>query len=373
MVAGEISGDNLGTPLISELQARIPAEFVGVGGTGMCAAGLTSWYDMEQLTVNGLPLGRVPDLYRILRDLEARFLANPPDVFVGIDYNFFNLWLEGLLRRAGIPTVHYVSPTVWAWRRGRLRQIKRNVDLMLTPYPFEAPIYHEHGIGDEFVGHPRADQIAPELGHLGRAAARTRLGFDESALVRAVLPGSRGREVRLSGPTFLAAAAEVRARFPELQVAVPGANRARTKQIEALLANEFPELPARVFEGDAETVMLAANGVLVNSGTATLEALLLKRPMVMSYRLPAFTYAVVSRLIKTDRFALPNILAGRDLVPEFIQNSATVSNLAAALTTMLANEGHQDLLAEFDAIHATLRSGGGARAAEAVLRIAGSG
>lgn len=371
MVAGEISGDNLGTPLIQELLARTDASFVGVGGSGMCGAGLTSWYDIERLTVNGLPFGRVPDLYRILRDLESRFLADPPDVFVGIDYNFFNLWLEGLLRRAGIPTVHYVSPTVWAWRRGRLRQIQRNVDLMLTLYPFEAPIYEEYGIGVEFVGHPRADQIAPDAGLQGRAAARAKLGFKATDRVLAVLPGSRSREVRLSGPTFLAAAERVRTEFPDLQIAVPGANPERTRQIRELLAGSFPDLPARVFDGDAESVMLAADGVLVNSGTATLEALLLRRPMVMSYTLPGLTYAIVSRLVRTDRFALPNILAGKDVVPEFIQHEATVPNLAAALSGMLASGDDPGLMAEFDAIHAQLRRNAGARAAEAVLRVAG--
>ena len=371
MVAGEISGDNLGTPLIREVLARTDASFVGVGGAGMCGAGLTSWYEIERLAVNGLPFGRVPDLYRILRDLESRFLADPPDVFVGIDYNFFNLWLEGLLRRVGIPTVHYVSPTVWAWRRGRLRQIRRNVDLMLTLYPFEAPIYEQCGVGVEFVGHPRADQIAPEAGSQGRAAARAELGIAADARVLAVLPGSRSREVWLSGPTFLAAAERARVEFPDLVIAVPGANPERTHQIKTLLAESFPDLPARVFDGDAERVMLAADGVLVNSGTATLEALLLRRPMVMSYTLPALSYAIVSRLVRTDRFALPNILAGRQLVPEFIQHDATVDNLAGALSRMLASADDPALMAEFETIHRQLRRNAGARAAEAVLRVAG--
>ena len=371
-MAGEISGDNLGTPLIRELKARTDATFAGVGGAGMCEAGMTSWYDIERLTVNGLPFGRVPDLLGILRDLRSRFLTDPPDVFVGIDYNFFNLLLEGMLRRSGIPTVHYVSPTVWAWRAGRLRQIKRNVDMMLTLYPFEAPIYEAHGIGVEFVGHPRADQIGLETGMTGRGAARARLGLPDDATVLAVLPGSRGREVRLSGPDFFEAADRLRSRFPKLLVAVPGANADRTRQIESLLADSFPNLEARVFDGDAETVMLAANGVLVNSGTATLEAMLLRRPMVMSYRLPGFTYAVVSRLVKTNRFALPNILAECELVPEFIQDDATPENLAGALETMLLNPDSTALMEAFDGIHRRLRRDAGARAAEAVMRAAGA-
>ena len=370
-MAGEISGDNLGTPLIRELRERCDATFSGVGGAGMCNAGMTSWYDIERLSVNGLPFGRVPDLLGILRDLKTRFLADPPDVFVGIDYNFFNLLLEGMLRRAGIPTVHYVSPTVWAWRAGRLRQIKRNVDMMLTLYPFEAPIYEEHGIGVTFVGHPRADQIALDAGADGRDAARARLGFADADRVLAVLPGSRSREVRLSGPTFFEAARMLSARFPGLRIAVPGANADRVRQIETMLAEAFPDLDVCVLAGDAEAVMLAADGVLVNSGTATLEALLLRRPMVMSYRLPGFTYAVVSRLVRTDRFALPNILAGRDLVPEFIQDDATPENLAAALEPLFSAPEQGELMAAFDAIHATLRRNAGARAAEAVMQVAG--
>ena len=370
MVAGEISGDNLGTPLIREIKARADATFYGVGGAGMCGEGLTSWHDMERLSVNGLPFSRVPELIGILRDLRRRFLADPPDVFVGIDYNFFNLLLEGMLRKAGIPTVHYVSPTVWAWRRGRIRQIKRNVDLMLTLYPFEAPIYEANGIAVEFVGHPRADQIAPDAGVTGKASARLALGYNPEDLVVAVLPGSRSREVRLSGPTFFAAVDRVRQHYPDLKVVVPGANGARVEQVSALVETAFSQLPVQVIDGNAELAMLAADCVLVNGGTATLEAMLLGRPMVMSYQLPAFTYAVVSRLVRLKTFALPNILAGREIVPEFIQDNATAENLSAALLEVINGSQGDETREAFESIHLTLRRNAGATAAEAVLRLA---
>jgi lipid-A-disaccharide synthase len=370
LVAGEASGDNLGAPLLREVGRLNPgSKFIGIGGPNMIKEGLESWVPIDRLSVNGFvdPLLRLPELLRILLATRDRILSADVDCFVGIDFNFFNLILERMLKRRGVKTIHYVSPTVWAWRKGRIRSIARAVDLMLALYPFETDIYDQHGIPVRFVGHPKADEIDPEDGAAGKGAARVTLGYAESDRVVAMLPGSRGSEVKLSGPDFLAAALLIQRAKPETRFVIPAANDRRKAQIEQMLAKLGSNLDIKLIDGQSTLAMQAADVVLVNSGTATLEALLLKRPMVMSYRLGAVTYWIVSRLVTTPYFALPNILAGKLLVPELIQDQATPAALAAPVIDYLEHGGGGALIAEYDRIHRILRCNAGRQAATAVI------
>jgi len=369
MVAGEASGDNLASSVMREIKSlRSDVTFMGVGGPLMLEQGFQSWFDMERLSVNGFsePIRRLPELLNILLTVKRRLLKDPPDVFVGVDFNFFNLLLEGMLKKAGISTVHYVSPSVWAWRPGRIKKITRSVDLMLTLYPFETEIYRQNNIQVRFVGHPKADEIP--LTNNPRTA-RAALGFSMDDKVIAILPGSRGSEIKYSGEAFFKAANICHSELPELKFVVPSANPQRKTQILQLIGRISPDLKIRVLDGDAKTAISSADVVLVNSGTATLEALLLKRPMVMSYRLGNLTYAVVSRLVKTPYFALPNILAGKELVPELLQHDATPEALAKALLQRLAQPEQVELMREFEQIHRLLQRNAGARAAGAILEL----
>ena len=367
MVAGEISGDNLAASLIRSLSTRTRVECFGIGGPAMAAEGFDSWFHFSRLQVNGFvdPIKRLPELIHILLHTRNKLLAAKPDVFVGVDFNFFNLLLEGLVRKAGVPTVHYVSPSVWAWRRGRIRQIQRNVDLMLTLYPFETGIYAEHGIEACFVGHPKADELP--LQAVPVAPIRRQLGLSSDSTVIAMLPGSRRSEVESSGRDFLAALVLCQQRLPSMEIVIGAANADRRLQIEALHRELAPSLRCTIVD-DSLDAMRAADLVLVNAGTATLEAMLLKKPMVMSYRLGKLTYALVSRLVQTPFFALPNILAGTALVPEFIQDEATPEKLAEAVLKQLGGESDA-LLQSFAGLHKSLRRKGGERAAEAVLAL----
>ncbi len=373
LVAGEASGDNLGAPLMKAVRQRHPeARFVGIGGPAMINEGLESWFDLEELSVNGFidPLKRLPRLLHILRETRRRVRELGVDAFIGVDFNFFNLLLERLLKRDSVRTVHYVSPTVWAWRKGRIKGIKKSVDLMLTLYPFETGVYEDNGIQSCFVGHPKADEIDPQENR--RAETRAALGYSETDTVLAVLPGSRTSEVGLTGPDFFGAAARLVDEFPGLKIAVAAANERRAGQIEAICNSYLTADAYRITTGNALDVMRASDVVLVNSGTATLEAMLLKRPMVMSYRLGGMTYAIVSRLVTTPFFALPNILAGERLVPELIQDDATPEALAAELATLLRSKNHDDLLGRFDEIHQSLRRDAAEHAAAAVLELVGA-
>lgn len=373
MLAGEASGDNLASSVIREIKnLHADVEFIGIGGPLMLEQGFQSWFDMDRLSVNAFtdPLKRLPELLYILLTLKHRLVKNPPDVFVGVDFNFFNLLLEGMLKKAGIPTVHYVSPSVWAWRPGRIKKIAKSVDLMLTLYPFETAIYRQWNIEVRFVGHPKADEIP--LTNNPRAA-RAALGFGMDDKVIAILPGSRGSEIKYSGKVFFEAANICHNKFPELEFVVPSANPRRKLEILQLIARISPHLKIKVLDGEANTAISSADVVLVNSGTATLEALLLKRPMVMSYRLGNLTYAIVSRLTKTPYFALPNILAGKELVPELLQHEATPEALAKALLQRLEQPEQAELMREFDQIHRQLKRNAGARAAEAILELTNCG
>ncbi|MFZ5722582.1 MAG: lipid-A-disaccharide synthase [Pseudomonadota bacterium] len=372
IVAGELSGDLLGRGLMDAIRARHPdARFVGIGGPQMVAAGFDSWHPMERLAVMGLfeVLGRLFELLRIRADVARRLIADRPDVFVGIDAPDFNLGLELTLRNAGVKTVHYVSPSVWAWRQGRVKKIRRAVDHMLTLLPFEAAFYEQHDVPVTFVGHPLAD-IVPLADQ--RAVARRQFALDDADTVLALLPGSRGGEVARLLPPFLDALRLLRVQRPQLVCLLPAATPERRAQIEAILA-ATPDAPAlRLVDGEARTAMAAADVVLMASGTATLEGLLAKRPMVAAYKFSALTGAIIRRLLKSKWFTLPNLLADAPLVPELRQEEVTGPRLAAEVARFLDDPAAAAALRQrFAAIHADIRRDASARAAAAVLAVAG--
>lgn len=366
LIAGETSGDTLGAGLIEALRQRYPnARFIGVGGEQMIAAGLDTLFPMEKLSVMGITevLAHLPELFRLRRALVSELLRRRPAVVITIDSPDFTLGVAKRVHAAGLKTVHYVSPSVWAWRQGRVKGIRRDVDLMLTLLPFEARFYQEHQVPVVFVGHPLADMI--DL-CVDTQAARDRLGLGEGGPLVAVLPGSRGGEVVQLMPEFLAAMSRLYACRPTLRFVIPAANAARREQIDALL-NAFPALPVTVLDGQGRTVMAAADVVLMASGTATLEGLLLKKPMVVAYRVGALTYAIASRLVKSEHVSLPNLLCRKALVPELMQEKVTGAALAAAVETWLDNPERVAALREdFTCVHEQLRGGASEKAAAAV-------
>lgn len=367
MIAGEASGDILGAGLIRALRRRYPdARFVGIGGDEMIAEGFHSLVPMERLSVMGLVevLGRIRELFQIRRRLLDYLLDNRPDVVIGIDSPDFTLAVERRCREAGIATVHYVSPSVWAWRQSRIHTIARSVDLMLTLFPFEARFYEEHDVPVAFVGHPLADRVPmmPDP-----ASARSTLGLVPDAPVLAVLPGSRAGEVARLGGLFLDTARWLQDRQSDLQLVIPCVNRERERQIRALVAQRAVQLPVTIVRGQSRRVMAAADVVLLASGTATLEAMLLKKPMVVGYRLSAISYRLLSRLVSVPHVALPNLLAGESLVPERLQDEATPETLGADVLHWLRDDaGRERLVARFTELHRTLRRDADERAAEAV-------
>jgi lipid-A-disaccharide synthase len=373
-VAGEHSGDTLGAALIGALRERVPElECFGVAGPKMIAAGCQAWAQADELAVMGLAevLSHLPRLLGLRARLRRRFLAARPDVFIGIDAPEFNLRLAQGLKSAGVPTVQYVSPQVWAWRQGRVRTIGRAVDLILCLLPFETEFYAAHGVRAEFVGHPLADQIPLQP---DRAAARAALGVAPAAPLVALLPGSRLAEVtRLAAP-FIAAATHIAARNPAYRFLAPMASAATREAFakEIAQARDAPQI--QLLEGRAHTALAAADAAIVASGTATLETLLSGRPMVVAYRVSAVTAFVLRTLglVKVRYFSQPNLLAGRPLVPEFFQEQVTGVALGEALLRQLGEpQRMRELQEEFTAIHRRLRLGGAARAAEAILTLLG--
>ena len=369
IVAGEPSGDLLGAGLMRALKSRDPdAVFLGVGGPLMQAAGLNSLVPFDRLAINGFrqPILRAPELLGIFRRVRAATLEFAPDVFIGVDFNVFNLLLERALKRHRVRTVHYVSPSVYAWRRGRLDRMRHSTDLMLTLFPFEAPLYHRRGIAAVFVGHPLADEIRVAG---DRRAARACLGLDGAPLI-ALLPGSRMAEVALMGDLFLRAAAAFTALRPGARFVVACVDEKVQAAMRALLDASSIAARTSLVVGASRLVVAAADAALIKSGTGTLEAMLLERPMVVAYRLGRFTAMVVRRLLRTPHVALPNILAGRRVVPELLQEAATPEALAAELATVLSPAKEASMLIEFRAIAVQLRRGANAAAAEAVLAVA---
>lgn len=371
LVAGEASGDNLGGALIRALRARAEgARFFGVAGPRMQQAGCEAWVPSDALAVMGLAeiLRHLPRLLRLRRDLVARLLSARPDVFVGIDSPEFNLRVARQLKAARVPTVQYVSPQVWAWRQGRVRTIGESVDLVLCLLPFESRFYDAHSVRAVFVGHPLADRIALESDPL---PARAALGVPAASTVVAVLPGSRGGEVSKLGPPFAATMAWIHARRPEVQFVAPMANAHARSVFERALAAFAPGVPVQLLEGRSQEVLTAADAVLVASGTATLETALVKRPMVVAYRVAPLTGWLLRemKLVKTEFFSQPNLLAGRALVPEYFQDQVRPDVLGPAVLGQLERPDRAELVAAFTEVHLSLRRDASARAADAVLEL----
>jgi lipid-A-disaccharide synthase len=371
LVAGEASGDNLGGALIRALGERAPGlRCVGVAGPRMLEAGCEPWRASEELAVMGLAeiLKHLPRLLRLRRDLVARLLHERPDVFVGIDSPEFNLRVAAQLRARGIPTVQYVSPQVWAWRQGRVQTIGRAVDLVLCVLPFETRFYDAHHVRAVFVGHPLADRVPLES---PREPARRALGLALDRPVVAVLPGSRRAEVGKLGAPFAATMAWLHARRPELQFVAPMANAPAREAFERALAGHAPAVQARLVDGRAQEALAAADAVLVASGTATLETALVKRPMVVAYRVAPLTSWLLRDLglMKAPFFAQPNLLAGRQVVPEFFQDKVHPDVLGPAVLEQLERPDRAELVATFTEMHHALRRDASARAAEAILEL----
>lgn len=368
IVAGEVSGDILAAGLMRQIRVSHPdAEFVGIGGPRMQEIGMDVLFEMEELAVMGLVevLARLPRLLRVRSELVRALLANPPDVFIGVDAPDFNIDVELKLKRHGIKTVHYVSPSVWAWRQSRIHKIKAATDLVLAFLPFEKAFYDAHQAPCRFVGHTMADQIPMQS---DKVAARMDLGLDAEGQYLAVLPGSRGAEVAMLAPIFIRTCLLLLQTHPQLQFLVPLVNPHRRAQFEAVLAELAPTLPIHLVDGKARAVMTASDLILLASGTATLEAMLVKRPMVVAYKVNQLTYWIAEKLVKIRTFSLPNLLAGRMLVPEVIQDQCTAPVLAEKIIALFSQD-NSELIAEFSRLHQLIRCDADKQAADAVLSL----
>ena len=373
LVAGEASGDQLGGALLRELRQRYPgARFVGIGGQQMRAAGMDTWWDCEELAVFGLfeVLSHFPRLYKIRRQLRHRLLTLQPDVFIGIDAPDFNLGLEIGLKRSGIPTIHYVSPTIWAWREKRVRKIARAADLVLCLFPFEPDFYQGHGVNATFVGHPMADQIGEEN---APADARARLGIKGTGTVIAILPGSRSGEVSKLAEPMIDAARIIAGQSPDVRFVSAMANsKVRALFEEILKRPGKPEI--QLIDGDPRSAMAAADVVLVASGTAALETMLINRPMVVCYRVARSTYQLAksTNLLRIQFVSLPNILSGEALVPELLQDEATGHRMAQEIQSWLEDDPRRSALqTRFSKLHSELRCNASEKAADAVSALLG--
>ena len=370
MVAGEPSGDLLAASLLTGLAGRLPdtTQYYGIGGPRMAAVGFDAHWPMEKLTVRGYveALRHIPEILGIRNELKRQLLADPPDAFVGVDAPDFNFGLEHPLRDSGIPTIHFVCPSIWAWRGGRIKKIAKAVDHMLCVFPFETAILEKAGVAASYVGHPLADEIplVPDM-----PGARRTLGLPESGPVIAVLPGSRRSEIELIGPTFFDARQVTQQREPGLRFVMPAATPALRAQLQTLV-DRHPGLALTITDGGAQLAMTAADAILVKSGTVTLEAALLKKPMVISYKVPWLTGQIMRRQGYLPYVGLPNILAGRFVVPEILQHFATPEALADATLTQLHDEANRRTLTEiFTDMHHALRQNTSQRSAEVVAEV----
>lgn len=373
IVANEPSGDQLGALLVQALRQRRPElRFVGVAGPKMLAQGCETLFPMERLSVMGLVevIKVLPDLLKARRDLVAELDRLAPAVVIGVDAPDFNLGLERRLRARGIPTVHLVSPTVWAWRPGRVKTIRRSVDLMLSIFPFEAEFLRRHHVVADYVGHPLADAFPLEVDH---GAARRALGIEEAeGPLVALLPGSRRGEVDLLGRPMLETARWIHERRPAVRFMAPMVSASLHARFDAMRRALVPSLPLRLVDGQSREVIAAADCVLTASGTATLETLLLKRPMVVAYRLNWLTYRLVRllRLIKVRYAAMANLLVGRELAPEFLQGRCRPNQMGPAVLALLDSPERQAEIARvYSAVHRELKQDAAARAADAILRL----
>ena len=365
LVAGEASGDLLGADLIETLRERFPnARFAGVAGPKMIAAGMQAWQPSEKLSVMGFVevIKHLPTLFGVKRDVIERTLAEKPAAFIGIDAPDFNLRIERELKEAGVRTIHYVSPSIWAWREKRADKIGASASRVLCLFPMEPPIYAKHNVDSKFVGHPLAQQFAMEP---DQSAARRELGIAEEIPILALLPGSRLGEINRLARIFFDAATKLRQQIPNLAIVVPAANATCRRAVESI-TTEFPSLDVSVIDGQARTAMIASDAVLLASGTAALEAMLAKRPMVVAYRINQLTHWIVKKfgILPTNVYSLPNILAGRIVVPELMQNDCNAPALAAALLPMLRERRiDPQLLALFRNLHQSLLAPRGSAAA----------
>ena len=370
LVAGEASGDLLGAGLMRAIRERVPdAEFEGVAGPEMVAAGCEQWAPSESLAVMGLvePLVHIPRLLRLRRELARRWRESPPDVFVGIDAPDFNLGLEKKLRKAGIKTTHYVSPSIWAWRPGRVKKVKKAADTVLCILPFEPRLYEEHGVNAVFVGHPKADE-APEI--VDAKAARQELGLGAGEVV-AVMPGSRSGEVSRIGGIVAAAAKEILATRPGIRFVTPVAIPTLRPMIEQQLRDAGVKAQFTLLDGDAKLAMSAADVVLQASGTAVLEAALLRKPTVATYRVSPVTFWIAKWLVKLEYFTLPNLLTEQPLVPEFIQQSALPGPIAGEVVALLDDpERRRSISERFDRLRAELALDADQHAADSIIELA---
>lgn len=375
IVVGESSGDILGAGLMQALTklSTDSIDFVGIGGAKMCALGFQSLFPMERLSVMGLvePLKRLPELLSMRKAIKQYCCQHDVDCFIGIDSPDFNLNIERFTRKQNIKTVHYVSPSVWAWRQGRVKGIRKSVDLMLTLLPFESDFYRLHGVPEQFVGHPLADDITLSC---DTEKARKLLDINEvigqNTSVITLMPGSRGGEVRLLGGLFLAVASNISDKLGDCLFLLPAASAERKSQIEEMLAKSDARLHIRVLDGQSHQAMAASDVVLLASGTTALEAMLFKKPMVVAYKMAPLSYAIISRLVKSKYVSLPNLLADKALVPELLQDDATVENLTAELYKLLASkDGRQLQIQAFNALHESIRCDASATAARSILEL----
>lgn len=375
MVAGEASGDLLAAHLIGALRRHLPdAEFVGIGGPKMQREGFQAWWPSEKLAVRGYAevLRHYREIAGIRRRLKRRLLAERPDVFIGVDAPDFNLWLERRLKARGIPAIHYVSPSVWAWRAGRIRKIARSVNHLLALFPFESALYSDQGLPVTYVGHPLADVVPLDV---SRQAARQRLEVESAQPLFALLPGSRQSELQYMADLYVATAARLYERFPGAVFLVPLISRETRQMFEAAMwRHGAQELPFKLLFGHAQDALAACDAALVASGTATLEAALFRAPMVIAYRMSPWSWPILRRMHYQPWVGLPNILARRFVVPEFIQEEATAENLAQALGNLVVDPVCRARVhTVFAGLHRQLRQGTAERAAAAVLGCLGNG
>ena len=371
IIAGEASGDLLAARLILALKELKPdLVFEGIAGPEMQAAGCTSLFPMEKLSVMGLVevLKDLPALLSIRKQLKERWTATPPDLFIGVDAPDFNLPLAAKLHAEGIPTVHYVSPSIWAWREKRVKKIQGNIDLMLTLFPFEVDFYKKHQVAAQFVGHPLADEVQFNA---SARDARQSLGLDLSKPVLGVLPGSRTKEVQALGAVFLQTAQELKAKYPDLQLVIPIIRADLKTQLQEIQQQVAADLPVIYLQGQSRLLMQASDYLLMASGTAVLEGMLAGRLMVAAYRVSLLTWWIIHtfKLAKVKYVTLPNNLAGEELVPELLQDRATVPELVAALESLMAlpTEQRTYLLQRFQELHTQLHRDASANAAKAIM------